>query len=181
MPARLRIVAGPLLAVLLLRGAVAGQTNAVSQLNAIPNLSNLTRSAGYIFSGTVMSVEQAALAEGNAVATVRITFRVDEAVRGVKAGQTLTIREWAGLWDAGEHYRPGQRIILFLYPPGRLGLTSAVGGPQGRFNLDRNGRIVLPPLQTNLPRPIAISPTRPLNPVTVNSRTVMQMMRKVEP
>jgi len=181
MPARLRIAVAPLLAAFVLGGVVAGQTPVVSELNAIPNLSSLTRSAGYIFSGTVVSVGHAALTEGNAVATVRITFRVDEAIRGVKAGQTLTIREWAGLWDAGERYRAGQRVMLFLYPPSRLGLTSAVGGPQGRFALDRNGNIVLPPVQTNLHRPIAVSPTRPPNPVTINSRTAMQMMRKVEP
>ena len=179
MPAGLRILAGPLLAVLLLRGAVAGQTNAVSQLNAIPNLSNLTRSAGYIFSGTVVSVEQAASAGGNAVATVRITFRVDEAVRGVKAGQTLTIREWAGLWDAGERYRPGQRVMLFLYPPSRLGLTSPVGGPQGRFNLDHNGQIELPPATRPAPARIAPIPIRPLPVPTVNTKDVLRAIRQL--
>lgn len=176
-----RILAVPLLGMSLFCGSIVGQTAPAPKLASIPNLNALTRTAGYIFNGTVMSIEHAPLAQASAMPVVRITFRVDHAVRGVKAGQLLTIREWAGLWDAGERYRAGQRVMLFLYPPSRLGLTSPVGGPQGRFNLDRNGNIVLPPVQTNLPRQLAPSPIRPPNPVSINSRTGMQMMRKVEP
>ncbi len=176
----LRFVAGPLLAVFFLGGALVGQTPAVSEFTSIPNLGNLTRSAGYIFAATVTSIEHAAPVEGNAVGLVRITFRVEQAVRGVKAGQLLTIREWAGLWDTGERYRPGQRVMLFLYPPSRLGLTSAVGGPQGRFSLDRSGQIVLPPVQMNLPRPLAPSPIRPSISVTISRKNLLRAIRPIE-
>ena len=99
----------------------------------LPRLSHvrpLTKNSGYIFAGTVKSVERVA-PKGNGVATVQITFHVEQAMRGARAGQMLTIREWAGLWESGERYRPGERVLLFLYPPSKLGLTSPVGGPAG--------------------------------------------------
>jgi hypothetical protein len=74
---------------------------------------------------------------------VRITFRVEHGIRGVHRGQTLTIREWAGLWESGERYRPGEPVLLFLYPPSKLGLTSTVGGASGHFAIDGNGQIAL--------------------------------------
>ena len=109
-----------------------------------PHARPLTRSSGYIFAGTVKSVERAA-PKGNGVATVLINFHVDQAMRGVRIGQTLAIREWAGLWESGERYRPGERVLLFLYPPSKLGLTSPVGGPMGRFRIDPSGRVIVNP------------------------------------
>ena len=76
------------------------------------------------------------------VPTVQITFRVEQAMRGTRNGQILTIREWAGLWNSGDRYRLGERLLLFLYSPGKLGLTSPVGGPWGRFAVDSGGNIV---------------------------------------
>ena|SRR5579872_3768245 len=104
----------------------------------------LTRSSGYIFAGTVNSVERAAPVQ-NRVATVQINFHVDQGIRGVRSGQTLTIREWAGLWQSGERYRPGERVLLFLYLPSKLGLTSPVQGPRGRFRIGPDGQVVLDP------------------------------------
>ena len=98
--------------------------------------------AGYIFAGTVLAVERSP--DNNHLATVQIHLRVDQAVRGVRTGQIFTLREWAGLWEAGERYRRGERVALFLYPTSRLGLTSPVGGPQGRLAIDRGGKIVMP-------------------------------------
>lgn len=103
----------------------------------------LLRKAGYIFVGTVSAVEQPAPAVPNAVIAVRVSFRVEQAIRGVQAGQTLVIREWAGLWESGPRYHPGERLLLFLYSPSKLGLTSPVGGQLGRFPVDRDGQISL--------------------------------------
>jgi len=36
---------------------------------------------------------------------------------------------------------------LFLYHPSRVGLTSPVGGPLGRFAVDSAGQIILQPFQ----------------------------------
>jgi hypothetical protein len=38
--------------------------------------------------------------------------------------------------------RKGQHILIFLYPPSRLGLTSPVGGSQGQVALDASGKNV---------------------------------------
>jgi hypothetical protein len=104
----------------------------------------LIQSSGYIFAGTVKSIEHVA-PKGNGVAAVQISFHVEQAMRGVHTGQMLTIREWAGLWQSDERYRLGERVLLFLYPPSKLGLTSPVRGPLGRFRIGPNGRVVLDP------------------------------------
>ena len=72
-----------------------------------------------------------------------VTFQVEHAIRGTAAGQNLIIHEWAGLWARGERYRVGERVLLFLYPPSRLGLTSPVAGAVGKFAIDPQGRIVM--------------------------------------
>ena len=64
-------------------------------------------------------------------------------MRGASPGKNLTIHEWAGLWTSGERYRVGEHVLLFLYLPGKLGLTSPVAGAMGRFATDSQGRIVL--------------------------------------
>ena len=110
-----------------------------------PAVSPLTLHAGYIFAGTVKAVRRITPRARPRVATVQITFHVDKAIRGVRAGQTLSVREWAGLWESGERYRPGERVLLFLYPPSKLGLTSPVGGPAGRFKMDEDGQVILDP------------------------------------
>jgi hypothetical protein len=98
-----------------------------------PDLRQLARDAGIIFSGAVEKVERVAPAPGD-VGTVRITFRVAEALRGASRGQVLTISEWDGLWHAGDRYRVGERLLLFLYAPSDgLGLTTTVAGDQGRI------------------------------------------------
>src|ERR1700680_4318946 len=104
----------------------------------------LTPSAGYIFAGTVKSIARPA-PKKNDVATVQINFHVDQCMRGVRTGQGLTIREWVGLWASGERYRLGERVLLFLYPPSKLGLTSPVRGPMGRFRIGPDGAVVFDP------------------------------------
>jgi len=115
---------------------------------------SLIRSSCYIFAGTVKSVVRVA-PKGDAVASVQISFHVDQAMRGVRTGQTLAIREWAGLWESGVQYRSGERVLLFLYPPSKLGLTSPVQGAMGRFRIGPDGQVVVDP------RRISFRPPRP--------------------
>ena len=129
--------------VLLSLSAIGQDLRAQPSLPAMSNLRLLTRNAGYIFDGTVVSVQRPVQNEIARVATVQITFRVEQAMRGTRAGQVLTIREWAGLWDSGERYRPGERLLLFLYSPSKLGLTSPVGGAAGRFTVDPHGNALI--------------------------------------
>jgi hypothetical protein len=99
--------------------------------------------AGIIFSGHVTSVGHVPLPSGQAPAATAITFQVDRGIRGISAGQILTIHEWSGLWAGGERYRVGERVLLFLYPPSKLGLSSPVAGAMGRLAMDSQGRILM--------------------------------------
>lgn len=108
-------------------------------------LPQITGAAGIIFSGRVTFVGRAGgrltSTPGQTTASTMVIFQVEHAIRGTTTGQKLTIHEWAGLWTAKERYRVGERVMLFLYPPSRLGLTSPVSGPMGRFAIDPQGRI----------------------------------------
>jgi hypothetical protein len=119
------------------------------------------RDSEKIFSGTVLQVEHRNSDSSSALATTRILFRVEEAIRSVKRGQVVEVNEWGGLWQSGERYQRGERVLLFLYPPSKLGLTSPVGNRAGRFSVDRAGRVLLkspsgrPPQQIGIRRVIA--------------------------
>lgn len=106
------------------------------------SLVQMARSSGYAFAGTVTAISPVQATKPNEVPSVQITFHVDRAIRGVRRGQTLTIREWAGLWKSPQRYRVGQKLLLFLHRPSKLGLTSPVGGEPGRIPLDDRGGIV---------------------------------------
>lgn len=117
-------------------------------------LPQIVRPAGIIFSGHVTSIRRAdsfveradghaALPSGQSAAATLVTFQVEHGLRGATTGQSLTIREWAGLWTARERYRVGERVLLFLYPPSKFGLTSPVSGLMGRFAIDPQGGIVM--------------------------------------
>jgi hypothetical protein len=108
-----------------------------------PILLQLLRHSGQIFAGTVLQVQHSDAGSPSSLATTTIQFRVDEAVRGVHKGQIFEMKEWGGLWQAGEHYRSGEHLLLFLYPPSKLGLTSPVAHSLGRFRVDTTGRIVI--------------------------------------
>ena len=103
----------------------------------------IARAAGTIFSGTVTSIARRPATHGQGVETVAITFHVENAIRGVTPGEDLTISQWIGLWSGGQRYRIGERVLLFLYRPSKLGLTSCVAGGIGRFTVDRWGRVLL--------------------------------------
>ena len=102
-----------------------------------------TRAAGMIFSGTVKKIERSPARQGPSVETVAVTFHIESALRGASAGRDLTIRQWIGLWSGGHRYVLGERVLLFLYPRSKLGLTSCVGGSLGHFEMDRTGRVLL--------------------------------------
>ena len=100
------------------------------------DLRRLARDAGIIFIGTVQKIELVASAAPGDIGVVRITFLVEDALRGATAGKPLTVSEWDGLWTSGDRYRVGEELLLFLYPPsGDLGLTTTVAGTRGRISL----------------------------------------------
>jgi hypothetical protein len=103
----------------------------------------IARAAGTIFSGTVIAIARRTVNNGQTVETVAITFHVDNAIRGATPGEDLTISQWIGLWSGSQRYRVGERVLLFLYPPSKLGLTSCVAGEMGRFTIDAWGFVLL--------------------------------------
>jgi hypothetical protein len=103
----------------------------------------LVHAAGAIFSGTVTAVAHKPATHSEAIETVAITFHVEQAIRGSTPGENLTIRQWMGVWSGGQRYRVGERVLLFLYLPSKLGLTSSVAGALGRFTVDPVGRVLL--------------------------------------
>ncbi len=107
-----------------------------------PRWKQVSRSAGMIFSGTVLSVETQPAGKDRPLPLILTKFRVDRAIVGVRPGQELTVREWAGAWPLHRAMRGGQRLLIFLYPTSRLGLTSPVGGPLGQVLLSSRGEIV---------------------------------------
>ena len=93
-------------------------------------LHDMARLAGVIFAGRVISLRRRAGTAG-AAGSVEIEFSVENAIRGV-AGSTYTLREWAGLWPAGdEPFRVGQRYLMLLHAPGASGLSSPIRGADG--------------------------------------------------
>jgi hypothetical protein len=128
--------------------AAAQQSDqAVAERVLGPQWKQLSRRAGMIFAGRVLATapqpaatDRSALA---AVPAVQVSFHVDQAIAGVEQGQILTIHEWAAAWSMHRPVRTGQHILIFLYPPSRLGLTSPVGGSLGQVALDSSGKTVL--------------------------------------
>jgi hypothetical protein len=116
-----------------------------------PQWRQISRRAGMIFAGTVLTsvspmTNQTAPADPAAAGTIpasSLSFRVDEPIAGVKRGQVVTIHEWAGAWARHRPMSKGQHILIFLYPPSRLGLTSPVDGALGQIALDASGKNVV--------------------------------------
>jgi hypothetical protein len=90
----------------------------------------MEQQAAVIFAGQVIAVRRVP-GTGGATGVVEIDFAIDDAVRGCSAG-AYTLREWAGLWPAGEQaFRAGQRFLMLLHAPSAAGLSSPVGGMDG--------------------------------------------------
>ncbi|HZQ23644.1 MAG TPA: hypothetical protein VFA89_12705 [Terriglobales bacterium] len=134
-------------------------------------ISLLTRAAGSIFRGTVSSVHAVRITHPGDVETVEITFRVEDGFRGVRKGQTVTLREWSGLWLQGQRYRVGERVLLFLYRPSKLGLSSAVGGRSGRFPIGDGDMVILPGIDADDPGIASDGPLLPNSPSHSTSRS----------
>jgi hypothetical protein len=117
------------------------QPRPISHPIPAPPLSQVIYSSGYIFQGTVTELRWLKPRNPQDVATVQITFRVVQGIRGVQTGQMLSVKEWAGLWNSSSRYHVGENVVLFLYQPSKLGLTSPVAGPLGRFTVGSGGFI----------------------------------------
>jgi hypothetical protein len=173
-----------------------------------PQWKQLSRRAGMIFAGTVLTAAAQTLTSQTAATdrlapgttpAVQLSFRVDEAIAGVERGQVLIVHEWAGAWSMHRPMGKGQHFLIFLYPPSRLGLTSPVGGSLGQVALDPSGQnvsfvhVVRKDAQNgdaqnpNAPKPaaaVAITPRQELSsqpgaPLGTRSVSVVQLARAI--
>ena len=136
-----------LLSVLAPGNLIWAQEHERQALASPPNFHQLTRTAGSIFAGKIVSIRALRAASAGTTGSVAVSVQIEQGIRGVRTGETVTFREWVGLWAAGDRYRVGERMVLFLYPPSALGLSSPVGGAAGKFALDREGQVTLTALQ----------------------------------
>jgi hypothetical protein len=144
-----------------------------------PRWKQLSRRAGMIFAGTVLAIEPAAatptpttyrVGQGTPP-SVQLSFRVDRPIAGVAQGQIVAINEWAGAWAMQRPLSKGQHVLIFLYPPSRLGFSSPVGGSMGQVALDSSGESV-PEHDQKSAAPAFLrseSPPRPLAPIANGS------------
>lgn len=128
-----------LLAVLLAAGS--SLTAQVRQLG----LREMVASAGTIFIGTVSGARGGTDEHGDIVTYT--TFTVEEPIYGV-AGRSITIKQLGGetstisaRLEHMRYFRPGERVLVMLYPTSKLGFTSPVGLNQGAWPVTTSGLI----------------------------------------
>jgi len=107
------------------------------------SLADLATSAGTIVRGQVIDSRVEPHPQYRNISTIRLTLRVADAIYG-NTGQQITYRMFlaSGNFAAPRNttkYRAGDELILFMYPESQYGLTSPVGGDQGRFQVLRTG------------------------------------------
>lgn len=126
------------------RGRVADAAGAGGPLTTDSLIRQMAGSAGVIFVGAVSAVRHPVGIAGSpadaASGAVEVDFRVDQAVKGTRAGAVYTLREWAGLWVGGaERYRVGERRLMLLHSPNLSGFASPVHGSEGAIPLRGGG------------------------------------------
>lgn len=129
-------------------GLFAGVAPAQAQfLYRQVNLTDLVQRADIIVQGRVTEVRYEGLPGYPHISTVRVTLAVERMLRG-PAGKQYTFREYllpANRARGKRGYAAGQRLLLFLPEPSRYGLSSPLGGEQGRFRIqpDQRGNTVV--------------------------------------
>ena len=163
-----------LVSLLFVAHALSAQQRPIVSRYVPANLREVTARAGTIFVGRVISIKPMPIVSSEQVGSVQITFQVEQGIRGPRTGEQFSFREWAGVWSEVDRYRIGQRMMLFLYTPSTLGLTSPVGGPAGRFPIDASGGVLLTPTQQ---QSIQVSQTPNISGLRVPVRSLVRAIR----
>ncbi len=130
----------------LVRGQVASVASPTSPQTALDILHQLSDKADVIFAGQVVAIRPN---DG----VVEVEFRVDQAIRGCSVGTPYILREWAGLWTAGnQRYRVGQRLLMLLHAPSAAGMSSPVGGLDGAIPIRQGGAAAQPAISSTAPQ-----------------------------
>jgi hypothetical protein len=130
----------PRLATLFCLLALAAPANAQVLYRRV-GLAELSQRAGIIVQGRVIEARYEGHPDYPHVPTVLVTLQIERMLRG-PAGERLSFREYLpglrGRTGGKRGYLPGQRLLLFLPEPSRYGLSSPLGGEQGRFRIQRD-------------------------------------------
>ena len=121
-----------------------------------PQWKQMSRASGMIFAGKILAIEPLPPSAKRPLALVMVSVRVERAIAGVQQGQVVTFREWASASSLHRSLRSGQRVLLFLYLPGRLGLTSPAGA-SAVVALDATGRNLVLPRKLPPQRTVSVS------------------------
>ena len=125
---------------LLVMGALAAPANAQLLYRRV-GLAELSQRADIIVQGRVIEARYEGHPDYPHVPTVLVTLQVERMLRGPAEGR-LSFREHLfgpqGRMGKKRGYMPGQRLLLFLPEPSRYGLSSPLGGEQGRFRIQRD-------------------------------------------
>ena len=105
-------------------------------------LPELSQRAPIIVQGRIVEARYEGHPDYPNLSTVLVTLQVERTLRG-GAAERLSFREFlpglqARMGKRG--YLVGQRLLLFLAEPSRYGLSSPLGGEQGRFHILRDQR-----------------------------------------
>lgn len=113
-------------------------------------LAELVAEAGTIVAGRVVEVRQGRHPDYRNIVVTFVTLDVAEAFKdtGGKvqpgARPRLTFMQFGNPRTLPIHdlplYRPGEEVVLFLYPESQYGFTSPVAGGQGKFIIERDLR-----------------------------------------
>jgi hypothetical protein len=105
-------------------------------------LPELSQRAGVIVQGRIVEARYEPHPNYPHVATVLVTLQVEQMLRG-PGEQQFSFRELILFPQAARGkrgYLAGQRLLLFLPAASRYGLSSPLGGEQGRFHIWRDQR-----------------------------------------
>ncbi len=105
-----------------------------------PQWKQMSRASGMIFAGKILAIEPLPPSAKRPLPLTMVSVRVKHAIAGVQQGQVVKFREWASASSIHRSLRIGQHVLLFLYPPGKLGLTSPANGAAGVLALDAAGK-----------------------------------------
>jgi hypothetical protein len=133
---------GVLVAALMTATMAWGQvTSSAGSQTVTDVLHQMSDRADVIFMGQVLAVRLPG-GGGPASGIVEVDFRVDQAIRGCRAGGPYVLREWGGLWaGSSQRYRVGQRLLMLLHAPSAGGMSSPVGGLDGAIPIRQSTRV----------------------------------------
>lgn len=111
-------------------------------------LAELVGEAGTIIAGRVIEVREGRHPQYRNIVVTFVTLEVAESFKDASGGVNpptwprLTFMQFGNPRTLPVHdlpgYRPGEEVVLFLYPKSQYGFTSPVAGGQGKFIIERD-------------------------------------------